>query len=52
MKFSQHPDILVELIVNYVREIQRAYPETEILLVGHSYGGPQILHAADTLQLT
>ncbi len=47
--FKQHPDVLVENIVQYVAQIQRTYPNTEILLIGHSYGGPQALHAAKYL---
>jgi len=47
--FRQHPEELVVKIVKYVQEIQKSYPETEIILMGHSAGGTIALHAVDRL---
>lgn len=46
--FREHPHVFVEKIVVYVQQVQKQY-DAEILLVGHSFGGTQALHAAHLL---
>lgn len=45
--FRHHPQILVEKIATYIQKIQKQYPDAEIIVVGHSFGGTQALHATN-----
>jgi len=45
----QHPQFFVKKIVDYIKELQKQYNPAEILLFGHSFGGTQVLHAANEL---
>ena len=47
--YRQHPDQLVNHIVQYTKSIRARYPWCHLLLVWHSYGGAQVVHAAHQL---
>lgn len=48
--FHDHPQLLVDEITTYTRKVQAQYPTSHILVMGHSFGGTQALHAVDQLQ--
>lgn len=46
----EHPEVLESYIAEYVEEIRQKYPDREIILLGHSYGGAKVAHVAKTFE--